>query len=119
MISTKRVSTLNLQNALAQQLSKATLTWSVDDYRAALKQLPQILQDNLDSAWGLPENDPQVRGGEFHFVAILSGKAIIAVQPERGEVASRLMPTTTISPACRVTPMSLSISGFASKASMP
>ncbi len=74
---------------LAQQLGGTTLTWSFDDYRAALKRLPQILQDNIDHAWGAPENDPQVRDGEFHFTAIRSGKAIIAVQPERGEVASR------------------------------
>jgi cobaltochelatase CobN len=75
--------------ALAQQLSEAALTWSVDDYRAALKQLPQMLQDDLDGAWGRPESDLQVRDGEFHFAAIRSGKAIIAVQPERGEVANR------------------------------
>ncbi len=37
---------------LAQELSKATLTWRVDEYRAALKHLPEILQDNLASAWG-------------------------------------------------------------------
>jgi cobaltochelatase CobN len=75
--------------AFVQQFSKATLTWSVDDYCATLKQLPQILQDKLDSAWGSPERDPQVRDGEFHFTAIRSGKAIIALQPERGELASR------------------------------
>jgi cobaltochelatase CobN len=74
---------------LAQQLGETTLTWSVDDYRASLKQLPRILQANLKEAWGAPENDPQIRDGKFHFTAIRSGKAIIAVQPERGEVASR------------------------------
>jgi cobaltochelatase CobN len=74
---------------LARRLGSASLTWSVHDYRAALRQLPRILQDDLERAWGAPENDPQVRGGEFHFAAIHSGKALIAVQPERGEVASR------------------------------
>jgi cobaltochelatase CobN len=73
---------------LARRLG-TTLTWGVDDYRAALKQLPQILRDNLKSAWGAPESDPHVRDGQFHFAAIRSGKAIIAVQPERGEVANR------------------------------
>ena len=76
-------------DSLVQRLGRTTLSWSVDDYRAALKQLPQILQDNLENAWGVPENDLQVRGGEFHFTAIRCGKAVIAVQPERGEVASR------------------------------
>src|SRR5262249_13793066 len=76
-------------NSLAQQLGKTTLTWSVAEYHAALKQLPQVLQDNLESAWGSPESDPQIRDGQFHFAAVRSGKAIIAVQPERGEVESR------------------------------
>jgi cobaltochelatase CobN len=74
---------------LAQSLGKTEQTWRVEDYRAALKQLPQILRDNLDSAWGAPEDDPQVHDGEFHFAALKSGKAIIAVQPERGETTSR------------------------------
>jgi cobaltochelatase CobN len=75
--------------SLAHRLGTMTLTWSVDDYRAALKQLPQVVQDDLERAWGAPESDPQVRDGVFHFTAIESGKAIIAVQPERGEVGSR------------------------------
>src|SRR6185437_5068232 len=39
--------------------------------------------------WGNPADDPQVRGGEFHFVAIRRGKADIAVQLEPGEVQHR------------------------------
>jgi cobaltochelatase CobN len=74
---------------LAQKLGKATLAWGVDEYHAALKHLPQILQDNLNGAWGAPESDSQVHDRQFHFAAIRSGKTIIAVQPERGEVASR------------------------------
>src|SRR5581483_8362191 len=75
--------------SFAQWLGRARLTWSVDDYCAALKQLPQTLQANLESAWDTPGSDPQVRDGEFHFAAIRCGKAVIAVQPERGELASR------------------------------
>ena len=74
---------------LAQKLGQTTLTWSVDEYRGSLKQLSQTLQDNLETAWGAPEDDPQVHGGKFHFPATRCGKAVIAVQPERGEVASR------------------------------
>jgi cobaltochelatase CobN len=47
------------------------------------------LQENLANSWGAPEDDPLVRDGAFHFPAIRRGKAIIAVQPERGEVQSR------------------------------
>jgi cobaltochelatase CobN len=74
---------------LAHALGQAGLTWSLAEYRAALRTLPQVLRDNLENAWGAPEDDPQVRDDAFHFAAIRSGKAIIAVQPERGEVQTR------------------------------
>ena len=76
-------------DGLAQQLGDARLTWSVGEYRAALKQFPPVLRDKLEGAWGAPDNDPRVHNSEFHFTAIRCGKAVIAVQPERGEVASR------------------------------
>ena len=47
------------------------------------------MQDSLASAWGAPEDDPQASGGLFHFTAIRRGQAVIAVQPERGEIATR------------------------------
>lgn len=75
--------------ALGRRLGTETLTWDIADYRAALTRLPRALQQNLESAWGAPEDDPQARNGAFHFPAIRRGKAIIAVQPERGEVQSR------------------------------
>jgi len=76
-------------DSLAQTLGNTILTWSVADYRAALARLPPTLQQDLESAWGVPEDDPQVRAGDFHFAAIRRGKAIIAVQPERGEAQNR------------------------------
>ncbi|WFU38308.1 cobaltochelatase subunit CobN [Bradyrhizobium sp. CB82] len=77
------------QSALGDVLLKQELTWSVADYRGALSRLPRALQDDLARAWGAPEVDPSCRGGEFHFAAIRSGNAIVAVQPERGEVSHR------------------------------
>jgi cobaltochelatase CobN len=76
-------------DSLGPALGTETLNWSIADYREALKQLPQILQENLANAWGKPEDDPQAHDGKFHFAAITRGKAVIAVQPERGEVRSR------------------------------
>jgi cobaltochelatase CobN len=76
-------------HSLAHALRGATLTWRLDDYRAALTKLPRALQDNLANAWGAPEADPLVRDGAFHFPAIRRGNAVIAVQPERGEVRNR------------------------------
>jgi cobaltochelatase CobN len=74
---------------LAHDLRNETLTWSLDDYRAALAKLPRALRDNLENAWSAPDTDPLVRDGAFHFAAIRRGKAIIAVQPERGEISTR------------------------------
>jgi cobaltochelatase CobN len=74
---------------LGNQLLSEELTWSVEDYRAALAQLPKTLQDDLAAAWGEPERDPACRDGQFHFAGVACGKAVIAVQPERGEVNSR------------------------------
>jgi cobaltochelatase CobN len=81
--------TIEAGGALAQALQRERLTWSVADYRAALARLPSQLQDDLASAWAAPEDDPQVSDGLFRFAAIRRGNAIVAVQPERGEIASR------------------------------
>jgi cobaltochelatase CobN len=76
-------------DALAEALSMSALTWSVADYRDALKKLPRVLQDSVEIAWGPPESDVGVRDGQFHFAAIRRGQAIVAVQPERGAVVNR------------------------------
>ncbi len=70
-------------------LLRHELTWNVDDHRAELARLPQALQDDLAKAWGAPEDDSNCRSGNFHFAAIECGKAIIALQPERGDVSAR------------------------------
>jgi cobaltochelatase CobN len=75
--------------SLAHVLSAQALAWSLDDHRTALKKLPRALQDNLEKAWGAAESDPLVRSGAFHFAAIRCGKAVIAVQPERGNLTTR------------------------------
>lgn len=74
---------------LGETLLKQQLSWSIADYRAALSRLPQSLQDDLAQAWGVPENDPNCRDGAFQFAAIACGKSMIAVQPERGDAATR------------------------------
>jgi cobaltochelatase CobN len=74
---------------LGKTLAEETLSWSVAEYRAALASLSPQLQASLQEVWGEPEDDAQVHDGKFHFAAIQRGKAIIAVQPERGEVGTR------------------------------
>jgi cobaltochelatase CobN len=66
-------------------LGNEILTWPLADYEAALKILPQSLQDDLANAWGAPSTDPAVRDGMLHFPATRRGAALIALQPERGE----------------------------------
>jgi cobaltochelatase CobN len=74
---------------LGQTLGAATLSWPLTAYHAALQTLSQTLQDDLAAAWGAPEADPAARDDALHFHAIRAGNALIALQPERGEVQTR------------------------------
>lgn len=75
--------------ALAQALASETMAWSLTDYQAALATLPQALQNDLQAAWGAPGLDPCFNEGAFHFKALKIGKAMVALQPERGSDAAR------------------------------
>lgn len=68
---------------------RSTLDWPLPDYLGALATLPPARREELFAAWGDPETDPAVRDGAFHFAAIERGHVLIALQPERGEVAHR------------------------------
>lgn len=74
---------------LGKALAAETLTWPVADYRDHLSRLPEPLRDALAAAWGAPEDDPAVADGQFRFHALRRGQALVALQPERGEVRSR------------------------------
>ncbi|WKA30309.1 cobaltochelatase subunit CobN [Bradyrhizobium roseum] len=74
---------------LTSELSSQMRAWPVDAYRTALARLPEPLQTALAAAWGEPEADPSVRDGAFHFAALHRGHALVALQPERGDVSSR------------------------------
>ncbi len=74
---------------LADTLPNARTSWSLEAYSAALTTLPAPLQDDLLAAWGPPEDDPNCEGNAFQFTALQRGKALIALQPERGSVKVR------------------------------
>lgn len=74
---------------LAPRLMTETLSFSLADYQNALTRLPPNLRNDLTQAWGNPQSDPDCTDGSFHFRAFSAGKALIALQPERGDVASR------------------------------
>ncbi len=74
---------------LAGALSHETLHWPLDAYKAALAMLPAPLQADLAAAWGPPEDDPDIADGAVRLKAVRRGTALIALQPERGQVRSR------------------------------
>ncbi|UWQ57401.1 cobaltochelatase subunit CobN [Leisingera caerulea] len=82
--------TVEPQENTGLRLMEETLCVPLADYKTALATLPQDLQDTLAEAWGSPEEDPDCRDGAFHFKALRAGKALIALQPERGEVKTRV-----------------------------
>ncbi|MEM9123965.1 MAG: cobaltochelatase subunit CobN, partial [Pseudomonadota bacterium] len=71
-------------------LRTETLTWPLAAYRAALATLPEELQSDLIRAWGRPEDDPAHKDGALHFAATRQGATLVALQPERGSVDSRV-----------------------------
>ncbi|MFV0383723.1 cobaltochelatase subunit CobN [Paracoccus sp. (in: a-proteobacteria)] len=73
----------------AAGLARERILWPLADYRAALATLPQSLRDDLAAAWGEPQDDRACADGGFCFAAIRRGGVLIALQPERGEVAQR------------------------------
>jgi cobaltochelatase CobN len=69
---------------IAETLPDARLAWPLDAYQAALAEMPEQLRVDLQTVWGTPEDDPTFADGAFHFTALRRGKALIALQPERG-----------------------------------
>lgn len=70
-------------------LNTDTISWPLEAYQTALAGLPDALQDDLASAWGIPEGDPAIYDGAVHFRALRMGAALIALQPERGTPETR------------------------------
>ena len=75
---------------LPGRLQAASMGWSVGRYRAALQSLPSTLQQDLSEAWGAPEDDADVEDGVFRFKAVQAGTAVVALQPERGAMGTRV-----------------------------
>ncbi len=69
---------------LDQALTTNTVAWPLANYHAALAHLPADLREDLMTVWGDPAEDPALRDGAFHFPVTRRGKALVALQPERG-----------------------------------
>ncbi len=74
---------------LGQSLLTERLEWPVSAYSETVSTLPDALRIALFAAWGDPEDDPLVQNGSFRFSCLHRGHALIALQPERGEVSTR------------------------------
>ncbi len=74
---------------LEDDLGLARVEWPLGEYEAALASLPEGLRAQLHAAWGSPEDDPDCRDGRFLFRAVRRGRAVIALQPERGRPEAR------------------------------
>lgn len=74
---------------LAVSLGCRHLEWPLADYRRALATLPDALRADLAAAWGDPETDEAVGDGVFRFAGLEIGSVTVALQPERGALASR------------------------------
>ena len=77
------------EEPIAETLLDARISWPLEEYRKALTDLPEQLRKDLQTVWGSPEDDPSFADGSFHFTALQRGKALVALQPERGTPEQR------------------------------
>ena len=75
--------------AFEHRLLASDETLCLNEYKNWLARLPAPLQRDLNEAWGAPEQDSAVADSAFRFNVLRLGKAIVALQPERGTVAQR------------------------------
>ena len=62
---------------------------SLAAYGPLFRALPPALQDAVQGAWGAPEDDPVVAGGAFVLRHLHAGRAVLALQPDRGTRTDR------------------------------
>lgn len=72
---------------LLPALETETIHWPRDAFAAAVKSLPQSLQNDLAAAWG--PADEGTEEAPFAFRALRQGRVLIALQPERGNPETR------------------------------
>jgi cobaltochelatase CobN len=76
-----------LAAALSTGETVATLTLAA--YAQLLAEMPALFVDEVHAAWGAPADDTSIKEGAFHFRVARAGNLLIAVQPDRGDIASR------------------------------
>jgi cobaltochelatase CobN len=75
--------------ALMARVMEQAIAWPLTDYERALAGLAPSLREQITAIWGDPAEDIDLSDGAFHFRATRCGKAVVALQPERGDVRER------------------------------
>jgi cobaltochelatase CobN len=78
--------------AIVRSLEDNTPNFSLshDDYLRLAANFPADFMETVNKAWGAPEEDRDYYEGAFRFSCIELGNLVIALQPDRGERASRM-----------------------------
>ncbi len=61
----------------------------LESYARLSATLPPGVLARVESAWGEPAADPDLRDGAFHFRACVCGSVIVALAPDRGRASER------------------------------
>ena len=61
----------------------------LETYQRLFEALPAAFRDAVAASWGAPQEDEALRAGGFSFRILRCGSLVIALQPDRGRVASR------------------------------
>ncbi len=79
------------ETALIAALSagETTAVLTLDDYERLFGGLPASFVADVRAAWGSADDDVAVTDGAFRFRVVRAGTLVIAVQPDRGDAASR------------------------------
>jgi len=73
----------------ALSTGETTAVLTLDDYERLLGDLPAPFVADVRAAWGSAGDDIAVKDGAFHFRVERAGNLIVAVQPDRGDLAAR------------------------------
>lgn len=75
---------------LAHRLRTHYIHWDIREYEKELCCLPKENRARLQDSWGAPSEDKLAKNGSFAFHAVRCGSTIVALQPERGKIESRI-----------------------------
>jgi cobaltochelatase CobN len=82
-----RLDAVALTHALCNAPPTGFLT--LQDYATLFATLPQPLRDHVETAWGMPEQDPALTPSGFALRHLHAGNMLLAVQPDRGQAKDR------------------------------